>query len=347
MFRVRMLPADDGDCLLLDYGTEDRQHHILIDGGRGSTYAVSIVLALKDIRARGERIDLLVLSHIDADHIEGLLPLIEDPDLPGSVAQVWFNGFDQLSDLEIMGPRQGDAFSDGLLKRAWPWNADFNGKAVAIREAKLPVIDVVGGMKITLLTPTMKALSRLRSDWIEYRQSKTLPVDPDPVPAGLEILGPKLVTVPGNVAALADAPDVEDRTVPNGSSIAFVAEFEGRRVLLAADALPSDLLERLRKLDTEELHLVKLSHHRSKANTTIPLVRAMAAKRIAISTSGARNRHPNPEAVARLIQYGPKELHFYFNYRTPYTEVWDSQAMRDAFGHECFFGEGVEMKIDV
>ena len=56
-----------------------------------------------------------------------------------------------------------------------------------------------------------------------------------------------------------------DRTVPNGTSIAILAEYLNRRVLLAADAHPERLTESLKSLAAEEgrsfpLDAFKLAH---------------------------------------------------------------------------------------
>ena len=37
MFRITMLPAEDGDCLLIETGEDAAPHRILIDGGRKRT----------------------------------------------------------------------------------------------------------------------------------------------------------------------------------------------------------------------------------------------------------------------------------------------------------------------
>lgn len=337
-----MLPAEDGDSLLLDYGTEAKQHHVLIDGGRTSAYE-AIRPALKAIADRGECIDLLVLTHIDSDHIEGFLPLVADPELPVTIKEVWYNGFDQLSGLELYGPEQGDEFSAALRERRWPWNTSFAGAAVVLPDGKPIELEGPGGLKITLLAPTKTALELLRRGWVAFRQEHAPPVEEQQVPAGLELFGSKLEVVPHNVPALADAATAVDRTVPNGSSISFIAEFEGRRVLLGADAHPSDLVASLRLWNADaakEIHLAKMPHHGSKANNTVQLVRAMGAKKFAVSTSGARNRHPNAEAIARLIYYGGKEVSLYFNYKSAFTAIWDSDEMKRAYGHQCHFPPG-------
>ena len=77
MFKLTAFPAADGDCLLLSFGETPPYCHVLIDGGRQGTYSI-LKPTLKAIAEVGEAIDLLVLSHIDADHIEGFLALVAD-----------------------------------------------------------------------------------------------------------------------------------------------------------------------------------------------------------------------------------------------------------------------------
>ncbi|MEA2684952.1 MAG: hypothetical protein QOE93_147, partial [Actinomycetota bacterium] len=67
MLTVEMLPAGYGDAILVTYGTEAEPHRILIDGGQARSFpAVSARL-----RSFNGPIDLLVVTHVDTDHIGG------------------------------------------------------------------------------------------------------------------------------------------------------------------------------------------------------------------------------------------------------------------------------------
>jgi hypothetical protein len=77
--RVRAFHVGDGDCVLLsatrttgDGG--ERTHHILVDGGRKSAFQDNARDELYEL----DQIDLVCVSHIDDDHISGVLGLIED-----------------------------------------------------------------------------------------------------------------------------------------------------------------------------------------------------------------------------------------------------------------------------
>jgi beta-lactamase superfamily II metal-dependent hydrolase len=66
--------AGKGDCLLLRAnGT-----NILVDGGMRNAYREHVASALGALRSNGEDLDLLYVSHIDQDHISGVLQLMDD-----------------------------------------------------------------------------------------------------------------------------------------------------------------------------------------------------------------------------------------------------------------------------
>ncbi|MFI6830071.1 MBL fold metallo-hydrolase [Kribbella sp. NPDC050241] len=67
--------AKDGDCLLL---TSADGHHILVDGGRTASFESQTRPVLQDLADNGAPLDLVVVSHIDADHISGIISLLQD-----------------------------------------------------------------------------------------------------------------------------------------------------------------------------------------------------------------------------------------------------------------------------
>jgi beta-lactamase superfamily II metal-dependent hydrolase len=73
--KLKVFFASDGDCLLLTSGDG---HHVLIDGGRTGSFEKQTRPLLLDMAASKTAIDLVVVSHIDADHISGVISLLED-----------------------------------------------------------------------------------------------------------------------------------------------------------------------------------------------------------------------------------------------------------------------------
>jgi hypothetical protein len=72
--KLEVFFASDGDCLLL---TSSDGHRALIDGGRSETFQKHTSPALRTLAEADEALDLVVVSHIDADHISGILWLMK------------------------------------------------------------------------------------------------------------------------------------------------------------------------------------------------------------------------------------------------------------------------------
>ena len=74
MVRLFSCKAHDGDYFWLRYkhDAEELYHNLVIDGGRKSN-ASDFCEMLKRIYENGEKIDAMVLTHFDQDHIMGML----------------------------------------------------------------------------------------------------------------------------------------------------------------------------------------------------------------------------------------------------------------------------------
>ena len=182
----------------------------------------------------------------------------------------------------------------------WPDRVDERvGGPVVCREDP-PVKELPGKRDATIVSPTPQKLADLLPKWREVidraglvKGVKTKEEEPDA--SGRGLLGLSL-------ADLADLRFDRDDAEANGSSIAFVFEYEGRRILFAADAHEETLLQNLAKVtpETQRLALTacKLPHHGSRRNVSRALVEALECDQWWFSSSGARFGHPNDEAIA-------------------------------------------------
>ncbi|MBY5549909.1 MBL fold metallo-hydrolase [Rhizobium leguminosarum] len=334
MLRLTAFPAREGDCLAIEYGDASNPFRILIDGGRAQTYQDYLKPWLAKIPAEQRRIDLFVITHIDRDHIDGALKLAQDSDFALHVCDVWFNGWYHLSGdrppvpkIAVLAPRAGEALSRAIMARGWAWNAAFDRGTVAIGDANAPVTKALpGGATIRLLSPDMAKLAALKPVWeSECRRAGLLPGGGTVLrrPGRRQLLA-RPETIEAFQALAARTSDV-DKGLPNGTSIAFMFEYDGRELLFAADAHPDRLLASLRAHYGPEplrLDLLKVPHHGSRANVTKTLCQSLDARAALISTNGDMFGHPDAEAVARLAltQRNPGQIHF--NYSSPTTEIW-------------------------
>ena len=164
MFRIEMLPAEQGDALWIEYGPEARPHRVLIDGGVRKT-ATLIGARIAELPKPDRQFDLLIVTHIDSDHIGGVPKLLANPPPGLRFDDVWFNAWRHLQP-DQLGAVEGEIVSAQLDRSGWNWNAAFDGKAVVVAATgKLPRRTLPGGMTLTLLSPTRERLDVLRTEW--------------------------------------------------------------------------------------------------------------------------------------------------------------------------------------
>jgi beta-lactamase superfamily II metal-dependent hydrolase len=353
MFNMTMLPAGHGDCLWLEYGETNAPHRFLIDGGTAPTYR-ALRTRIAQLPSTDRYFDLFIITHVDADHIEGAVRLLSDTTLGVTFGDVWFNGWQHLPAVEVdrLGPVQGEYLTAVIEDRHYPWNVAFDNGPVVVPEADpLPHYTLPGGLQLTLLSPLPEQLIKLRSKWnMEVRKAG---LAPGVTKAARVQLAKKRYLQPDalgearlNVEALAGAAFEADTAEANGSSIAVLAEFEGKRCLLTGDAFAPVLattLQRLldeRQLERLALNAFKLPHHGSKANISTDLLKMVRCQRYLFSTNSKIFNHPDVESVARVILHGGPAPSLFFNYRTDENEVWDEKRLITKYDYRVTYPAG-------
>ena len=113
--KLTIFQSDKGDCLLLT-GRDGKR--VLVDGGMADSYTEHVASALGQLAAQNKKLDVVYVSHIDQDHISGVLRMMGDlvdwrvhdhqkktghpsPKIPKSVRPpevraIWHNAFHEL-----------------------------------------------------------------------------------------------------------------------------------------------------------------------------------------------------------------------------------------------------------
>ena len=73
--KLTIYKASDGDCSLLSDAADST--HLLVDGGRSGAFEDHVAGALEDLHSARKSVRAVCVSHIDDDHISGVLKLIE------------------------------------------------------------------------------------------------------------------------------------------------------------------------------------------------------------------------------------------------------------------------------
>ncbi len=355
-FRVDMLPAHHGDALWIEYGRgKAAPARVLVDCGPSGAYKNFLKPRIAALPPAQRHFELFILSHIDDDHIGGAIELLKDAASLGvTFGDIWFNGFRQLPG--VLNAKQGEAFSALIQQQRLPWNqmvrdwhAD-DSDAVVRQADEVPEVTLPGGMRLSLLSPTPVQLAALRRSWVKEIEAQGL--KPGELATGERFLGkvpvpPTVNTVP----ALAAEEFESDDTAANGSSIAVLAEFDDKAVLLGADAYAPvleqavDRLRLKRKLKKDQplpLSAFKLPHHGSQNNLSTSLLQKLRCSDFLVSTSGARFNHPDSQGIARVLMHAlaakvPARL--WFNYRADLHRngAWDDAALKQKYRYETVY----------
>jgi len=316
--QLLVLPAFHGDCLILKtFDAKGCPFAMLIDGGTSSTFDLSLKRALKEI----PKIDVVVLTHIDSDHIGGLIKFIKHAYFrPEQVGQYWFNSknlrFINTGDQISYG--QAKSFEELLIEKGEikeKWTEE-------LYVGKIP--NMPEGIAVEILSPTTDVLDKLNQGWLELSdeyQRKLVDI------SIAEFKSSQLDR--GSLEKLALADDRPEKTIIgdlfNSSSLAFVLKTFDLSIFFMGDAHPYLIKEQMEMIGYSsskklQVDLVKVSHHGSKNNTVNDILDMIDCERFIISTNGGSSTHTHPdrETIARIIHHPERVKSDYENQRKIY-----------------------------
>lgn len=308
MIKINFVEAEHGDCFLISY----KDKNILIDGGTSATYNNRLKQLLEDVN----NIDLLIVTHVDSDHIGGILEFFEANEFDYSkISNIWFNS----------GAILGDEYKE---KREFEINISSTQKTIEhgiTLEKRLTELNIwkkekilngtqlyLDDMKITVLAPFDKDLEKLNEEWNNELERLKAEEEDQKRKKGQ----PKKTDE--NINNLLKEGTLST-SFTNKSSIAILIEIGEKKLLFSGDTSSQNLEKSLKMLGYSKdnpikLDLFKLPHHGSKNNLGTKLVKMVDCNKYLISTDGTHN-HPDKETLAKLIHYNKdKEVELIFNY---------------------------------
>ena len=195
---ITMFPASYGDSFLISVPNE--KLNMLIDAGFKSTYKNYIKPALDDLRSTNQKLNFLIITHVDADHISGAVALLEDNQKQDviKIGNIWHNSYRHLqsntngntTNLPLREKRllqqisavgypseqttlndkrdnisaeQGSSLASMIVQGNYVWNGQTNGQAIKIEN--IESASVSDNVKLEILTPNEHLLQNLKSFW--------------------------------------------------------------------------------------------------------------------------------------------------------------------------------------
>lgn len=335
---VKFLKVLYGDAIYIRYyGNDGIFHNIFIDSGFGSTYESTIKKEVNSIIENNEIIDLFVITHIDQDHIGGILKFIKDFGNKEIAREIWFNA---ASFVNINVEEDGKiSFSQGVKLR------DYLIKNYELREDIVctgGVLLTIYGAEFDILTPDKDTLEMFIEKWNGYEVGRY----------GDGEISSERDDYDKSIEELAKIEFVEDGRIENKVSISFIYKSNGQSILFLGDSHPSTVVTALikRGYSSEkklQVDCVKISHHSSKANTSYELL-SLIESNVYVICANAKNRYyfPHKETLARILS-NPKrdvsqKIKLVFNYDNDEIRSIFCNADYEIYNFECLYPEDNE-----
>ena len=306
---IQALQAEYGDCIFVSIEENGNNFNILVDGGTKNTYLdlrmgypIPGVLRQKldELQAKGKHIDLLVITHIDNDHIAGILEWFRT-NMPSKdfVRKVWFNDNVEIPTYESKDNSKGQAID---LKALFDkYGISYQSQIVCGQEYPF-----VGG-RIYVLAPSVDYHNKVARELQTEIDKRSLNDNSSKAHYNIDIDEVmkqkwKVSLSPSNKASIA----------------LLIATDSGKKYLLLGDADIDVVIGALYALGYNKKHklvcnTVKLAHHGSKNNFKDDFLYVVTADNYIVSTDGTFYGHPDKEVIAHLLTKTKSSI--LFNYK--------------------------------
>lgn len=306
MAALKILKARLGDAFIFECKKDEQTFTMVVDSGP-KLCVKEMVPIIKQL----PKIDLLVLSHYDEDHITGFIEYFKQyPEDALKIKEYWCNCANKMevdSKNTISAYDNAKSFADCL-------------RAILKDHQDVKWIELIKAgheyhnsfVEIEVVAPSEQALALNWNSYVEEQypaiSCQTMKDDFD---------------VPLKDLASRDTKSSSQKV--NNASIAFILRSEGKSYLMLGDVKADDVYDYLtgKGYDAENplmVDYVKVPHHGSKYNISNDLLDVVKCNRYIISTNGGNGNafHPDRETIAKILYHPKRDLteyvHLYFNY---------------------------------
>ena len=272
MLRIRFINVGDGDAILIEELSGGREFRMLVDTGRAETSACAEFLR----RANINRLDKLVVTHLHADHIDGMASLQDSV----AVAEL-VSGYIPL----LTGAQTAlDSRADKSIRNMIACLNRFSADAAAMKAAGTRMVELFAswhGVRLSdhlsadFIVPDVRALRLQREVWNHLLE----------------------------VRRVGQSKQMEASKLRNPNSLRIRLRYAGREIELAGDCYA----EAWEKNAQGPCDIFKLPHHGSDRAVTDPLLTKLKPQHAIICCDRtADSGRPTQRTLDRLKKCGAK-----------------------------------------
>jgi beta-lactamase superfamily II metal-dependent hydrolase len=262
MLKLYAYNAGKGECIRLSFGDG---HNVFIDTGV-TRFSAELQRILFSITADGETLDALILTHVDDDHIGGVLSLLRHGvKLP--FREVWMNvdGHGIIGDVPLSVRHNNEVYARLVTYNIKPVMAG------TVYEIAGAMFRVIAPRKLYKMQKRGDIPLSHHSDYsMSIRELQTRPLTK------------------------------HDNSINNRNSAVIIFEYEGHRLLFTGDAWAEDIFAGLGE-KPQYFDLVKMPHHGAVGNISDEWPGHIKTEKVLICTDGIA--HPDKHTIAKLVQW--------------------------------------------
>lgn len=327
--RIRLYQVGSGDCIHVKYSN----CNIVIDAGFFSTVKAALFRIFEECRQYSEKVDLIVLTHTDQDHISGMKGLDIKKDYIKFLENVWINnpkGINQYDTSSDISFKQGENTTNMIAANNISYKSQIHNGLdyFCFKDAK-----------ITILSPVKSDLDKYNEQWEEYIGSREVASSK----ADWNISIDELISQETPL----------DNSNSNRVSIAFILSYGKTNALFMGDANPLVIAEKLQSHGYSienplQLDCIKLSHHGSSYNISEDFLKLIDCQNYMISSNSS---YLDKLTLAKIVDSNKKKYNrdtiFYFNFPQ---DVYHGLITEDEIvrhGIKCHFAKNHQNYIEL
>lgn len=243
---ISTIRSGKGDCIHLRFvGVSGNPHNIIIDSGPTST-AGEFRNLIRTILAKSEKLDCLIITHYDDDHIGGILKVGDH-----GFQDIYFNAYSGAEETENLS-----AIQNQRLFHSLPSTKVHSSVLAGDRI-------VIDGAEIVIHAPTKESLARAMVKMQD---------------ADVQLSATSDWGKPFDKLMEEQYPS-SDTSIANQASIVFSFEYQATRLLFCGDAWADSI-------PSGKFDIVKLPHHGSIRNISDELLSGIDTKMFLICADG-------------------------------------------------------------